>query len=448
MMHYVGSIRTRLGAFVLLVLACAATPAGAVTIERVVSPTGIVAWLVHEPSLPLVAMEFAFRGGSAQDPAEKAGLANMVADLIDEGAGDLDSSAFHQELEKRAIELSFQTTRDYFRGSLRTLNEQRDKAFDLMRLSLTAAHFDSEPVERIRAQILSNLRRQSTSPNEIASRRWWATAFPGHPYGKPVEGTLASVPQITVDDLRSYTQHVFARDGLTIAVVGDIDAATLGPLLDKVFGSLPAKADLVPVATMAPQGLGKRIVVPLDVPQAVITFGGPGLARSDPDFMAGYIVSYILGGGSFSSRLYREVREKRGLAYGVNDSLLWLRHTALVVGGTATRADRTAEALQIIESEIHKLADAGPTADELAKAKSYLKGSYALGLDTSTKIAGQLVQIQLDNLGIDYIERRGAMIDGVTIEDAKRVAKRLLGDGMLVMVVGKPVGLASTDGGR
>jgi zinc protease len=375
-------------------------------------------------------------------------VANLVADTIDEGAADLDSTAFHEELEKRAIELQFQTSRDYFRGTLRTLNEQRDKAFDLLRLSLTAARFDPEPVERIRGQILATLRRQSTSPNDIANRRWFATAFPDHPYGQPTDGTLESVPQITIDDLKAYRRAVFAREGLKIAVVGDIDAATLGPLLDKVFGSLPAKGELRPVANAAPQGLGKRVIVPLDVPQAVVTYGGPGIARSDPDFMAAYIVNYILGGGSFSSRLYREVREKRGLAYGVYNTLVWLQHTALMMGGTATRSDRTAETLQIIDSEIHRMAEAGPTEDELAKAKSYLKSSYALGLDTSTKIASQLVQIQVDNLGIDYIDRRAGLIDAVTLDDTKRVAKRLLDAGLLEVVVGKPVGLASTDGGR
>jgi zinc protease len=431
-----------------LIAACgfSVTPAAAVPIERVVSPGGIEAWLVREPSIPLVSLEFAFSGGSAQDPADRPGVSHMVAELIDEGAADLDSRAFHEELEKRAIELAFQTSRDYFRGTLRTLNEQRDKAFDMLRLSLTAARFDTEPVERIRAQILSNLRRESTSPNDIASKRWFATAFPDHPYGKPTDGTLESVPQITVDDLRTYTRRVFARDGLKIAVVGDIDAATLGPLLDKVFGSLPAKADLTPVADVSPQGIGKRIIVPLEVPQAVITFGAQGLGRSDKDFMAAYIVNHILGGGTFSSRLYNEVREKRGLAYGVYTTMIWLKHTALLMGGTATRGDRTAETLQIIDAEIRRLAQEGPTADELEKAKSYLKGSYPLGLDTSTKIAGQLVQIQIDNLGIDYMDRRSSMIDAVTLADAKRVAKRLLDGGMLVTVVGKPIGLASSEG--
>jgi zinc protease len=423
----------------------AAAPASAVTIEKIVSPSGIAAWLVRESSVPLVALNYAFHGGSAQDEADKAGTANLAADLLDEGAGDLDGKTFHERLENHAIELRFQVARDYFHGSLRTLNEHREEAFDLLHLALAAPRFEADAVERVRGQMLSVLRRESTDPNSIASRRWWEIAFPGHPYGRESEGSLDSVPRIGADDMRDYVRRVFARNELTISIVGDIDAKAAGEMIDRAFGSLPAKNDLKQVAATSPQGLGRRIVINLDVPQAVVTFGGPGLARHDPDFMAGYVVNHILGGGTFTSRLYREVREKRGLAYGVSDSLVWFRRAAVVLGGTATRADRTADALAIVEKESKRMAEDGPTPDELAAAKSYLKGAYALSLDSSAKLAAQLTQIQLDDLGIDYIERRGAMIDAVTIEDAKRVAKRLYGGGMLVTVAGRPKGLTSSE---
>jgi zinc protease len=428
-----------------LILPLLAAPALATTIERVVSSGGIEAWLVHEPAVPMIAVDFAFGGGAAQDPAGKAGTANLVASLLDEGAGDLDSKTFHARLERKAIELGFQAERDTLRGTLRTLTENRDEAFDYLRLALTAPRFDQTDVEIIRSQILSNLRRATTSPTDIASLRWWQTAFADHPYGRPVNGSLESVPTVTADDLKDYTRRVLARANLKIAVVGDIDAEAVKAMLDWVFGALPAEPDLKPVANVAPQGLGRRIVVKLDVPQAVVTFGGAGIARKDPDFMAAYIVNHILGGGAFSSRLYQEVREKRGLAYSVYDSLVWLNHSALFLGGTATRADRAGETLDVIDKEIRRLAESGPTADELAKAKAYLNGSFALNLDTSSKIAALLVQLQLDGLGIDYFTRRPEMINAVTLDDAKRVAKRLLDGGMLVTVAGRPEGLASTN---
>jgi zinc protease len=437
------SIQRRVVAAV-LALPLFAAPAFATTIERVVSPGGIEAWLVHEPAVPMIAVDFAFGGGGVQDPAGKAGTASLVASLLDEGAGDLDSKTFHARLERKAIELGFQAERDTLRGTLRTLTQNRDEAFDYLRLALTAPRFDQTDVEIVRAQILSMLRRATTSPTDIANLRWWQTAFADHPYGRPVNGTLESVPTITVGDLKDYTRRVLARANLKIAVVGDIDAETVKAMLDRVFGALPAEPDLKPVANVSPQGLGRRIVVKLDVPQAVVTFGGPGIARKDPDFMAAYIVNHILGGGVFSSRLYQEVREKRGLAYSVYDSLVWLNHSALFLGGTATRADRAGETLDVIDKEIRRLAESGPTADELVKAKAYLNGSFALNLDTSSKIAALLVQLQLDGLGIDYFTRRPEMINAVTLDDAKRVAKRLLDGGLLVTVAGRPEGLAST----
>ena len=428
----------------LLALPLLAAPALATTIERVVSPGGIEAWLVHEPAVPMIAIDFAFVGGAAQDAPGKGGTASLVASLLDEGAGDLDAKTFHARLERKAIELGFQAERDTLRGTLRTLTENKDEAFEYLRLAVTQPRFDQSDVEVIRAQMLSMLRRATTSPTDIANLRWWQVAFADHPYGRPVNGTLESVPTVTIADLKDYTHRVLARENLKVAVVGDIDAETVKVMLDRVFGGLPAQPELKPVANVSPQGLGRRIVVKVDVPQAVVAFGGPGIARKDPDFMAAYIVNHILGGGAFSSRLYQEVREKRGLAYSVYDSLVWLNHSALFLGGTATRADRAGETLDVIDKEIHRLANEGPTADELAKAKAYLNGSFVLNLDTSSKIAALLVQLQLDGLGIDYFTRRPEMINGVTLGDARRVAKRMLDSGMLVTVAGRPEGIAST----
>jgi len=412
--------------------------AKATTIQRVVSPGGIEAWLVQDPSVPLIAFDFSFRGGANQDPVDKPGVATMATSLLDEGAGDLDSKSFHERVETKAIQLGFSVNRDQTSGSVRTLSANQDEAFELLRLAVTSPHFDAVDMERIRDQVLSGLRRETTSPNDLASRRWWSTAFPGHAYGRPVRGTLESIPTITVADLRDYMRRVFARDTLKIAIVGDIDAATAGKFIDKVFGSLPAKADLSDVPVMLPQGLGQKISIDLDVPQSVLILGGLGIARSDPDFMAAFVVNHVLGGGSFSSRLYREVREVRGLAYSVFSTLVPLEHAALFMTGTATRADRTGQTLDVLQSEIRRLAEEGPTEEELAKSKSFLTGSYALSFDTSSKIAAQLVQIQREGLGIDYIDKRNSLVQAVTMADVKRVARRLLDAGMLVTVVGRP----------
>jgi len=393
----------------------------------------------------MVAFDYAFTGGANADPADKPGVANMLGSLLDEGAGDIDSTNFQERLEEKAIELGFNVGRDQFRGTLHTLTANLDEAIDLLHLALTKPRFDNEPVERIRSQLLANLSRASTSPNDIANKRWWAVAFPNHPYGRPTDGVPESIAAVTVDDLKTYVRNVFARDTLTVGIVGDIDAQTAGMMIDRLFGDLPAKASLAPVPDIAVKGLGERVVVNLDVPQTVINFGGPGVARADPDFVVAYVVNQIYGAGSFTSRLYREVREKRGLAYGVRTALYWMDHANVLVGGTATRADKAGETLSILDEEMQRMAKEGPTQKELDDAKAFLKGSYALSYDTSAKIAGQLVQLQLDKLGIDYPQRRNALIDAVTVEDAKRMAKRLLEPKALTVVVGRAQGLSKTN---
>ena len=436
---------TRAAMLSIAVVLLAAAPAAATSVTRVVSPGGIEAWVVENHSVPVIALNFSFTGGANQDPADKPGVANMVAGLLDEGAGDLDAAAYHERLENHAIELGFTAARDTFSGSVRTLTENRDLAFDMLRLALTGARFDSEAVERIRTQVLTGLRRESTGPGDIASRRWWETAFPDHPYGRPVRGTPETVARISADDLRAYGRQVFARGMLKIALVGDINAADAGRLIDQVFGTLPASGELQPVAAATPRDLGRRIVVDLDVPQATVMFGGQGVARADPDFFPGYIANHILGGGSMSSRLYTEVREKRGLAYGIHTGLVSLDYSAILYGATGTRADKTGDTLAIIADELARFAATGPTDEEVVKAKSYLIGSYSLAFDTSTKIAAQLVQIQLDKLGLDYIDRRNGLVDAVTPADVRRVAKRVFGGRMLYLVVGRPQGVASSE---
>jgi zinc protease len=436
--------RTRASRWSVVLAACLVLPAlfstplhAAAKIQHLVSPGGIEAWFVQDATVPLIAMEYAFGGGASQDPAEKPGVGNLVANLLDEGSGDLDSKTFHERLDRRAIELSFNSTRDYFRGSLRMLRDNRDEAFDLLRMAMSSPHFDSSDVERIRSQVLSGLRRDTTNPGSLASRKFLEVTFGDHPYGRPANGTLDSVAKIEVSDLKDYVRRVLAKDTLKIAVVGDVDPATLGRLLDQTFGGLPAKATLTPVPDVEPAKPPQRAFISLDVPQTVVTFGGPGFRRSEPNFMAAYVVNHIFGGGGLSSRLYHEVREKRGLAYSVSESLLWMDHSAVFIGNTGTRADRAGETVDAINTEVRRMAEEGPTQKELDEAKSYLKGSQMLALDTSSKLASALLQYQIDRLPIDYIEKRNSIVDAVTLDQAKKAAQRLWGQGLLTVVVGR-----------
>lgn len=429
-----------------LALAAAVLPAQAAKVTRVVSPGGIEAWLVREPAIPIVSLELAFRGGASLDPPGREGLANMVSGLLDEGADDLDSHAFQTRLQELAVHMSFDAGLDTFRGSLKTLSENLDDAFDLLRLALAAPRFDVEPVERVRRQILAGLAQAEEEPSRIARRTWFRTAFPDHPYGRPVRGTEESVAAITTDDLAAFVAHQFSRDKLLVAVVGDVGPERLAGLLDATFGTLPSTSTVAEVPEALAADSATLIVVRKPNPQSVVVFGHAGLKRDDPDFYAAVVMNNILGSGAFTSRLYDEVREKRGLAYSVYTYLYPLDHAGLILGGVNTQNNRVKESLAIIRREFARMRDEGVTEEELADAKTFLTGSFPLRLSSNGKIANILVGIQLDELGIDYLEHRNGYIDAVTLEDVRRVAARLLTpEALRIVVVGEPEGLATDE---
>lgn len=429
-------------------LLCLAAPvltakAHAMKIQQIKSPGGIDAWLVQEHAVPLIALRFVFEGGSSQNPAGKEGLANFLSAMMDEGAGDLDSHKFQERMEELAFRMSFEDSRDGFYGSFETLTANRDPSIEMLRLAVNQPRFDSDAVERVRKQLLSGLAFAAKNPNRVAGRAWSAQAFPGHPYGLPADGTPESIARVSRDDLEAFRKRNFARDNLKVVAVGDIDAEQLGVLLDRVFGDLPAKAELTPVPRTTPEAHERVQVIPMDVPQSVVQFGAPGIAREDDDFMAAFVLNQILGGGGFASRLTEEVREKRGLAYSVYSYLQPYRRTAIFAGGVATKNEEVGRSLDVIRSELRRMAEDGPTPEELKNAKDYLTGSFALRFDTNAKIANQLLGFLFEGYGIDYIDKRNGLVNAVTLDDVKRVAARLLkADELIVTVVGKPQGLA------
>lgn len=437
-----------IASFTAIVLALVLTfsltrPANAMDIKEVKSPGGISAWLVQSDQVPLLALRFAFLGGSAQDPAGKAGVAHFETAMLDEGAGDLKSEEFQERMEDIAMRMSFDESRDNFYGSVQTLTKNRDEAMKLLKLALTKPRFDQDAVERIRRQLLANLAYEKRSPDKLAARTWFEKAFPGHAYGTSARGSVDTVKTITRDDLEAFRRRVFAKDHLKVVAVGDINEADLGKLLDEVFGDLPDKGELNPVADVKPVSGGVLDVVEMDVPQSVAVFGMGGLKRKDPDFMAAFVLNHIIGGGGFSAILMEEVREKRGLAYSVYSYLNPLDHSAVYLGSVATKNESIAESLKIIRSELAKIAKNGVSQKELDNAKSYLTGSYALRFDTNSKIASQLLGIMVEDMGIDYIDKRNAMIEALTVEDLKKAAARFLKpDDLIVVVVGKPKDLS------
>ena len=436
-------------AVVALVLASLLPPTGAALafapIQKVTSPGGVVAWLVEDHSVPIVALDASFAGGSAADPTGKEGLANLAANLLDEGAGEYDSQAYHQRLEDRVISLEFSAGADRLQASFRSLARDRTLAFEMLSLALTKPRFDAEPTERVRAQVLSEIQRARQNPRSIANRVWYSAAFPGHPYGRPGRGTSSSIDRITHDDLAQFAAERFGRDGLIVSVVGDITPAELAGMLDQTFGTLPAKSKPVEAPPVTAAGPGGVMVVARAIPQSVVSFGQPGILRSDPDFIPAYVLNHIVGGGGFGTRLMSEIREKRGLAYGASSGLAAYKATGLWMGSLATQNGRVAQSIDLVRQIWREIREQGVTAAELNDAKTYLVGSYPLRFDSAQDIAGALLQAQEDNLGADYFERRNALIEAVSLEDLSRVAKRLMDPERLVfVVVGQPAGLEPT----
>lgn len=411
----------------------------AMTVQVVTSPGGVTAWLVEDHSLPVVSLEASFIGGSAEDPKNKSGLAELTFDLLDEGAGDLDSTAFQRKLEDLAASLEFDVDRDSATADLRTAPSNLASALGLLRLALTVPRFSDDAVARVRGQLIDELEEEAENPELRADRIWWNAEFAGHPYAMPTHGTLQDVATIAPDDMRGFMRTRIASDVMLIGVVGDITAAQLGPLLDQTFGGLPAHAAPSRIAAATPQNRGQTLLQKMKIPQSAIIFGQPSIRRNDKDWYAAYLVTHILAGNGLISRLVRELREKRGLVYSVYADLDPLLHGGVILGDVATENAHVAESINLIRSEWVRMRDQGPTAAELAAAKTYLTGSFPLSFDSTLRVAGLLVVIQKDHLGVDYLDRRSALIDAVTLADAQRVAKRILDPAALSFaVVGSP----------
>ena len=424
------------------VLLLAALPLRAeVDIKEVTSPGGLKAWLVEEHSIPFVALELRFKGGASLDEEGKRGATNLMMGLLEEGAGDLDARGFARASEALAASFGYSAGDDAVSVSARFLTENRDEAIDLLRLSLVEPTFPEKAVERVRGQVLSGLRSDLKDPNAIAGRKFKALAFGDHPYATPYEGSVESVSALTREDIIAAYKGALARDRLYVSAVGDITEEELGTLLDRLLGDLPDSG--APMPGEAELHLeGGVDVVDFDTPQSVAHFGQKGLERDDEDFFAAYVMNVILGGGGFESRLMTEVREKRGLTYGVYSYLVPKDHAALYLGSVASANDRIAEAIAVIREEWARLVKDGVTEEELDKAKALLTGAYPLRFDGNGAIARIMVGMQMDDLPIDYIETRNDKVNVVTREDVNRVARELLDpEGLQFVVVGRPEGL-------
>ena len=427
--------------FTAFVVVFAMPAVASVDIQEVKTPGGLTAWLVEEPSIPFVAIEFRFPGGAALDAPGKRGATNLMMALIEEGTGDLDAQGFAAAREALAASYGFDAYDDAVSISARFLNENREEAVALLAQAIAAPSFDQSAIDRVRSQVVAVIEGDERDPNSIARRTFDEMAFGDHPYASAKEGTLDSIAGLTRDDLVAAHQAALTRDRVQIGVAGDISAEELGPLLDELLAGLPETGGALPEqASVTVEG--GVTVVPYPTPQSVVLFGHDGIDRDDPDFFPAFIANQILGGAGLQSRLGEEIREKRGLTYGIGTFLADFDYADLILGQASTDNARMAETIELISAEWARIAQDGVTEDELMAAQTYLTGSYPLRVDGNGRIAGIMVGMQSAGLPIDYIATRTERVNAVTVDDIQRVASELFdAEGLRFVVVGEPDGL-------
>ena len=418
--------------------------AQAIEIKEVTTPLGIKAWLVEDKSAPVVALSFSFAGGTASDPDGQLGVTSLMATLLTDGAGTLDAQAFRRRQEDAAASLGFGASLDRLSGTLRVLSANRDEGFELLRLALSQPRFDPDMVDQRRAQTIAGLNQAEQRPQSVAGRTLMTTLFLGHPYANNPEGTREDLKALTPARLKQRAATLLVRSGLIVSAVGDIGEGELARQLDRAFGSLVVGTVPPLPPEWKPPTKPRTIVVERPVPQSTALMALPGVARDDPDWYSAVVMNHVLGGGGQQSRLFNEVREKRGLAYGASSGLRTYKRAALLVVSTASANERVADAIRVVRAEIARMRTDGVTEQELADAKTYLSGALALSLDSSGSVASLMHSLQVDGLSPDHLVRREALIAAVKIDSVRRVARRLLREEtMTTIVVGKPVGVVS-----
>ncbi|MEZ5998469.1 MAG: pitrilysin family protein [Hyphomonas sp.] len=416
------------------------------TIQQFVTPGGASVWLVSEPSIPIVSLDMAWKGGDAADPEGLEGLAEAVTYHMNEGAGDLDSLAFQTRMEDLNMSFGCESDNDWTSCSASMLTENAADAMDLIALAFAEPRFDDGPFERFCREQQVGLETRETSAGYLAWRARSQALYPDHPYAR--EESAESVAALTPELAREHMRKLMVKDRLLVTAVGDITPEELAPMIDEVIASLPESSDLPATPEIVFPALDAPATVEVDLPQpqTLVQFFVPGLKRDNPDFFPAYVLNYTYGGGGFDSRLMQVLRVQQGLTYGIYTGIDPDEHFANWSGSGQTKNESAGAFIDGIKAEMEDFVENGVSEEELADAKAYLTGSYPLGFDSNAKIAGQLMGVRQEKLGIDYFDKRNAMVNAVTLEDVDRVASEYLQPSKYFFVaVGQPQGLAPAE---
>jgi zinc protease len=411
-------------------------PLHALDVNKKMLPNGLTVLHSEKHNLPIVMITMIVKAGLLDEPKEKAGLANLTADLLDEGTKSRKSSELSEEIEFIGAGLGASAGSDYTTITLSVLKKDIEKGFELFSDIILNPVFAQEEIERKRELIKGSLKQREEDPSFLAERSFKKEAFGEHPYGRLVEGSTETLSEITREDLLGFHSKYFIPNNAMLSVVGDLTPDELNSLIKKYLDSwkiaeLPERK----IHPMNEEKTKKAVKIDKDVTQATIIIGHLGISRDNPDYYAVSVMNYILGSGGFASRLMQKIRDELGLAYDVRSFFTASKEKGLFQAEVQTKNESANTATEEILKQMEKIRREEVSDEELSGAKDYLTGSFPRRLDTSRKIADFLATVEFYNLGLDYVEKYASFINAVTKEDVQRVAGKYLNAENFVLIV-------------
>jgi len=423
--------------FVSIALGLQSQPAAAASsAKRIVTENGMTVLLQEAHSIPVVNIQVIIKAGSIRDPEDKAGLANLTAALLDEGTATRTSVQIADAIDFIGGDLSTGATDDYASASLRVLKKDLSTGLELFSDVLIHPSFPAPELERKRQEILGALIAQEDEPEEVADKAFDEIIFGPNPYHRPAEGSPQTLPAIHREDVVQFYNDFYRPNNVIMAIVGDITEAEARDRLKTYFGAWEKKPVSPPVVPPAVP-LSKPVVklVDRDLTQANIILGHLGIDRKNPDYYAINVMNYILGGGGFSSRLMKDIRDNQGLAYSIDSHFQANAYPGSFTVSLQTRNAEAQRAIDGVLSEIRKIRSEPVSDREMEETKAFLIGSFPLRMDTSAKIANFLAQVEFYDLGLDYADRYPKLIGSVKKADVLRVAQKYLDPDHFALVV-------------
>lgn len=405
-------------------------------VEEIKTTNGLNFWFVEDNSVPIISLSFNFSGGAFFD--KKEGTSSFVSALLDEGAGSYNSEEFQTRMDKLGMKLNFSSSRDSISGTFQTISKNKSESFKLLKLIFSNPRFDEQDIDKIRNQIIASLKINQSNISDIANQEFHKNFFADHSFSKNPNGTIESVIEIKKKDISEYFKNFITKSNLVMGVSGDVSKEEIKKLMEETFSNLPLTSNnLTKISSKKKFPKGTKFIEK-DTPQASIIFAQKGVSRKDKDFFSARIANYVLGGGGFQSRLYKNIREKEGLVYSIYSYLVPYVNNDLLFGGFQTTNENVDKTIELVKNEWDLIATKGISNKKLKDAKSYYKGSFTRNLTSTSSISSLLRTVQLYGLDKNYFQERNNIIDNITLKDVNNIAKMIFNsDELYFVVVGK-----------